>query len=48
MLLANEIAGFSSSQLYMQNKMVKNPDFLHADTNSGLNNELYLTKKLME
>ena len=33
MLLANEIAGFLN-QLYPQNKIMKNPDFLHADTNS--------------
>ena len=33
MLLAKEIAGFIN-QLYLQNKMTKNPDFLHVDTNS--------------
>ena len=33
MLLASEIAGFLN-QLYLQNKIMKNPDFLHVDTNS--------------
>ena len=33
MLLANGIAGFLN-QLYPQNKIMKNPDFLHVDTNS--------------
>ena len=33
MLLANEIAGFLN-QVYLQNKIMKNPDFLHVDTNS--------------
>ena len=33
MLLANEIAGFFN-QLYLLNKIMKNPDFLHVDTNS--------------
>ena len=33
MLLANEIAGFLN-QLYLQNEIMKNPDFLHVDTNS--------------
>ena len=32
MLLANEIAGFVN-QLYLQNKIMKNSDFLHVDTN---------------
>ena len=33
MLLANLIAGFLN-QLYLQNKMMKKPDFLHVDKNS--------------
>ena len=33
MLLANEIAGFFN-QLYLLNKIMKSPDFLHVDTNS--------------
>ena len=33
MLLANEIVGFSN-QLYLQNKVMKNRDFLHVDINS--------------
>ena len=33
MLLGNEIAGFLN-QLYLQNKVMKIPDFLHVDTNS--------------
>ena len=33
MLSANEIPGFLN-QLYLQNKIMKNPDFLHVDTNS--------------
>ena len=33
MHLANEIAGFLN-QLYLQNEIMKNPDFLHVDTNS--------------
>ena len=33
MLLANEIAGFLN-ELYLQNKIMKNSDFLHVDTNS--------------
>ena len=32
MLLANEIENFLN-QLYLQNKMTKNPEFLHVDTN---------------
>ena len=31
MLSAYEIAGFLT-QLYLQNKIMKNPDFLHVDT----------------
>ena len=33
MLLANQIAGFLS-QLFLQNKSMKQPHFLHVDTNS--------------
>ena len=33
MLLANEIAEFLN-QLYLQYTIMKNPDFLHVDTNS--------------
>ena len=32
LLLANKTAGFSLIQLYIQNKMMKNPNFLHVDT----------------
>ena len=33
MFSANQIAGFFN-QLYLQNKSMKQPDFLHVDTNS--------------
>ena len=33
MLLANQIAGFSN-QIYLNNKMMKWPNFLHGHTNS--------------
>ena len=33
MLLANKIVGFLN-QLYLQDKIMKKPDFLHVDTNS--------------
>ena len=33
MLSANQIAGFLN-QLYLQNKMIERPDFLHVNTNS--------------
>ena len=33
MFLVNEIAGFLN-QLYLQNKIMKNPDFLHVEINS--------------
>ena len=32
MLSANQIAGFSN-QLFLQNKLMKDPHFLHVDTN---------------
>ena len=31
--MSNEITGFLN-QVYLQNKIMKNPDFLHVDTNS--------------
>ena len=33
MFSVNQIAGFSNQQ-YLQNRLLKKPDFLHVDTNS--------------